>query len=152
MLLASVTGSTQAGRYGDRAELVRPKESWRPTILPPGSTPACIEQYRQGQHRMNDASLCHGHADAAIAFRLLANTPGLDMSLAEELSDLSAATTAAMLECEIVRDNRSIFLHRFRGQQVESPSFLEGGAGVAHVSAAIATGRSPDRMHLLTYS
>lgn len=106
-----------------------------------------LAQYEAGAHGIRDASLCHGYAGAALTFQYLAQSGILEDELASLLRTTSHDACSAALDSGIQRAGTS---STARGM-VPSPSFLEGGAGVALALSAMFSERRPSWMDLLSY-
>jgi hypothetical protein len=112
---------------------------------------ACIEQYSENGHGIEDASVCHGHAGVALAFAAFASTKGIDQGVASKLSiwaDRAAETTLAM---EVESDRGPAFLFSSSTGMRDFGTFLEGGPGVALALSAMSSPGSARCLDLLGY-
>lgn len=103
---------------------------------------ACVDQYADNSHGIEDASLCHGHAGVALAFAVFARTQGIDGNLATRLLFLADRAAEAALALEVQTDRGPSFLFSAAAGMRDYATFLEGGPGVA---LALSAARAPTR-------
>jgi hypothetical protein len=99
----------------------------------------------------NDASLCHGHAGAALSCAWLARENPLTAASVQRLQAQALTSAAAAFDAEQRSSNGPLFLHSTKSGLQPSSSLLEGGAGIAlALDAAFASDRA-DWLDLLGY-
>lgn len=135
-----------AAMYGNAAGM-DPANAERANLL----CRSALAQYQAGTHGINDASLCHGHSGAAMAFAHLARAHWVDPALAAPLRESALHACLLALDSELAGDNGPVFLYSSANTMKPSASFLEGGPGVALALAAVFASQPAKWMQTLAY-
>ena len=112
---------------------------------------SALLQFESPTRLLNDASLCHGHAGAALSTAWLARSGLLSEDLAGRLQALSVRAATDAFACEQSGRNGPVFLHSTKDGPLPSASLLEGGAGVALALDAAFSAQNADWTELLAY-
>ncbi|WP_285309411.1 lanthionine synthetase LanC family protein [Stenotrophomonas maltophilia] len=96
-----------------------------------------LHQYETGEHRMVDASLCHGLAGAHFYFHVFAQSDQLSEELRRRCKDASVSTGDSLERINSGTADQPCFLWHVKGKRIETSSFLEGTSGVVLAKHAV---------------
>jgi lantibiotic modifying enzyme len=112
-----------------------------------------LTQYREGNHQIRDASLCHGNAGTALLFSSFSKSAKLRQELRVACRQASRAALIETLASEADQDGRMYFPYlSAKFGYVDSGTLLEGWAGVCLGAAAAVSDTSPAWTELLLLS